>query len=304
MDAQILIVEDNEDLKDSMQEFFGILGFRTFSVAQAEEALGILKANAIDVVITDIKLPGIDGLELTDQIKKEHDAAVIVMTGYSDDYSYEEAVSRGASDFILKPVRFNELLLRLKRVLNERTLTRERIQLLEELKKQAITDGLTKLYNSRHFFEQLEIEIARYNRYGHPLSLLLLDIDYFKKYNDSYGHLEGDQALVRIGQIIQDCLRKMDLAFRYGGEEFAVILPETSLQNTEVVAERLRKAVAAETFTPQDGRTVTLTISVGAAQYVRDEELTSFVKRADNALFASKESGRNQITAIAAGSPA
>ena len=115
-----------------------------------------MKSTRIDVVITDIMLPGLDGLELTDLIKKGHDADVIVMTGYSGSYSYEEAINKGASDLVFKPVRYKELLLRLKRVLREQRLTRDRVQMLGKLQKLAITDGLTRLYNSRYFYNQLD----------------------------------------------------------------------------------------------------------------------------------------------------
>jgi PleD family two-component response regulator len=107
-------------------------------------------------------------------------------------------------------------LLRLRRVLKERRLTQDRIHMLEKLKRLSITDGLTQLYNSRYFYNQLKIEIDRTTRYQRPLSLLLLDIDNFKDYNDNYGHLEGDKVLVRLGQVIKSCLRKMDSAYRYG----------------------------------------------------------------------------------------
>ena len=157
---------------------------------------------------------------------------------------------KGASDLVFKPFRLEELLLRLKRVLKERRLTTERNRILSKLENLAITDGLTKLYNLRHFYHLLEIEIDRCSRYGHPLALLLLDIDNFKVYNDTYGHLEGDKVLVRIGQIIQSRLRTMDSAFRYGGEEFTVILPETTAQEANNVAHRIRTAVEFENFFP------------------------------------------------------
>jgi two-component system cell cycle response regulator len=135
--------------------------------SSAEEALDLLSVNTIEVVITDIMLPGMDGLELTDRIKKNHEIDVIVMTGYSTEYSYEEAISKGASDFVFKPVRFEELLLRLKRVLNERRLNQERVHMLEKLKNSPSPMALPKLFNSRHFYNQLKGEIERFNRYGH-----------------------------------------------------------------------------------------------------------------------------------------
>jgi len=240
-----------------------------------------------------------DGLELTDRIKKDYDIDVIVMTGYSGDYSYEEAISKGASDFVFKPVRFEELLLRLRRVLKERLLTQERVHMLDKLKRLSITDGLTKLYNSRYFYNQIRAEIDRTSRYQRPLSLLLLDIDQFKEYNDSYGHLEGDKVLVGMGGVIKSCLRKMDSAYRYGGEEFTVILPETEGDEAATVAERIRSMVAEDKFYPQgDDDPRTITISIGVTEYVPDEEVAIFVQRADKAMYLSKQSGRNRVSCL------
>ena len=220
------------------------------------------------------------------------------MTGYSDDYSYEEAINIGASDFVIKPVRLEELLLRLKRVLKERELTKERIRMMEKLQKLAVTDGLTKLYNSRSFYSQLETEVDRVNRYKHPLSLLLLDLDHFKDYNDNFGHLEGDKVLVRFSQIIKSCLRTNDSAYRYGGEEFTVILPETGGAEAKTVGQRIRSALEAERFSPQNGEEVTITISIGVTEYHPKEELSAFIKRADKAMYLSKQNGRNKVSAL------
>jgi diguanylate cyclase (GGDEF)-like protein len=222
------------------------------------------------------------------------------MTGYSGDYSYEEAINMGASDFVIKPVRLEELLLRLKRVLKERDLTKERVRMMEKLQRLAITDGLTKLHNSRSFYSQLEVEVDRFNRYKHPLALLLLDIDNFKSYNDSFGHLEGDKILVRISQVIKSCLRKLDTAYRYGGEEFTVILPETSCEEAMLVAERIRNVVQSEVFLPETENKISITISIGATQYAENEELSAFIQRADKAMYTSKQKGRNQVTALEA----
>jgi len=298
MAAHILIVDDDPAIRDSMFEFIQMSGYQSSMVSSAEEAIDLLQVNMVEVVITDIMLPGIDGLELTDRIKKEHDVDVIVMTGYSGDYSYEEAISKGASDFVFKPVRFEELLLRLKRVLKERQLTRERVHMLEKLKKLSITDGLTQLYNSRHFYSQLKGEIDRSNRYKHPLSLLLLDIDHFKIYNDTYGHLEGDKVLVRLGQVIKEVLRKMDSAYRYGGEEFTVILPETVGAEAETVAQRLRLTVEKESFAPDTVEAVPITISVGVTEYCPKEDESAFIQRADQAMYMSKQEGRNRVTSL------
>ncbi|OQY07810.1 MAG: diguanylate cyclase response regulator [Desulfobacteraceae bacterium 4572_123] len=298
MDIKILIVDDDDAIRDSMREFIEISGYHTFSASSAEMALEILRSNAIQVVITDIMLGGMDGLELTDKIIRDYDADVIVMTGYSGDYSYEEAINKGASDLVFKPVRFEELLLRLKRVLKERHLTLERDHMLDRMQKLAITDGLTKLYNSRYFYNQLKIEVDRSNRYKHPLSLLLLDIDHFKDYNDAYGHLEGDKVLIKIGEKIKSCLRMMDSAYRYGGEEFTIILPETSGREAVTVADRIRRSVAAEKMQPKLGVVTVVTISIGVTEYIFKEDLVKFIKRADKAMYTSKDAGRNKVSSL------
>lgn len=299
MDAHILIVDDDDAIRDAMNEFVEMAGFASYTAGSAEDALTLLQSNSIDVVITDIMLPGMDGLELTDRIKKKYEIDVIVMTGYSGDYSYEEAISKGASDFVFKPVRFEELLLRLRRVLKERRLTQDRIHMLEKLKRLSITDGLTQLYNSRYFYNQLKIEIDRTTRYQRPLSLLLLDIDNFKDYNDNYGHLEGDKVLVRLGQVIKSCLRKMDSAYRYGGEEFTVILPETEGEEAATVAERIRSAVQMDRFFPKrETEPVNITISIGVTEFHRPEEVSIFVQRADKAMYQSKQAGRNRVSCL------
>ena len=298
IDTCVLIVDDDSNIRDSIHEFIGMAGYKSFETSSAEEALEILRTNTIHVVITDIRLPGMNGLELTDLIKNRYDTDVIVITGYIGDYSYEEAINKGASDFVSKPIRFEELLLRLRRVLRERNITKERTLMLKRLQELAITDGLTKLYNSRYFYKQLDSEIDRSKRYNHPLSLLFMDIDHFKHYNDNYGHLEGDKVLAGIGKVIKSCLRKMDTAYRYGGEEFTVILPETSRGEVMTVAKRIKDAMDNEKFSPQSGKSVSITISIGATEYCRDERISEFVQRADKAMYLSKQRGRNQISTI------
>jgi diguanylate cyclase (GGDEF)-like protein len=297
-DIHILIVDDDKNVRNTMNEYVIAAGYSSRAVSCAEEALDLLESNTFQVVITDIILPAMGGLELTKTIKKDNDSDVIVMTGYSDDYSYEEAINIGASDFVIKPVRLEELMLRLRRVLKERQLTKERTRMMEKLQRLAITDGLTKLYNSRSFYSQLELEVDRFNRYGHPLALLLLDIDYFKKYNDAYGHLEGDKVLVRFSQIIKSCLRANDSAYRYGGEEFTVILPETGAEEALTVAQRIRANLEEEVFSPENGGNVTVTISIGVTEYHAKEELATFIQRADKAMYHSKQNGRNRVSTL------
>ena len=301
MDTTLLIVDDDAAIRNSMAEFLDASGYPTLKAPTAEAALDILGQDSVHIVITDILMPGMDGLELTDCITKDYpDIDIIVMTGFSAEYSYADAISKGASDFIFKPVRFEELLLRLQRVLRERDYALERKQMLEKLEKLAITDGLTKLFNSRHFYNQLRMEVNRSNRYHHPLALMLLDIDHFKDYNDSYGHLEGDKVLVKIGRIIQSCLRRMDSAYRYGGEEFTIIFPETTMAEAQSVAPRIQEALERTTFRPQTNLMTKVTVSIGLTEYRLNEDVAQFVQRADQAMYLSKRRGRNAISALSA----
>ncbi len=298
MKEYILIVDDETAIREQISEYLAAFGLQSDTAANAEEALVMLKNKQYDVVITDIKMPGMDGLALTDIIKKNYAADVIVITGYDKNYSYEDAVKLGASDFVFKPVRLEELLLRLRRVFKERRMAKERARILEKLQKLAVTDGLTKLYNARRFYYTIELEMNRSNRYNHPLGLLMLDIDDFKLYNDTYGHLEGDKVLVAIGKAITSILRTMDSAYRYGGEEFTVLLPETNIEEAATVAQRIRAEIESLQFFPEPGEPVSISVSIGVTQYKPEEDAASFVQRADKAMYISKNRGKNRVTAL------
>jgi diguanylate cyclase (GGDEF)-like protein len=163
-----------------------------------------------------------------------------------------------------------------------------------QLRELTITDSLTSLYNMRHFYSQLQLEMDRALRYKHPLSLLFLDLDRFKQYNDLHGHLDGDQVLVRLGEVIRDCLRTTDTAYRYGGDEFIVVLPMTQGSEAWNVAERIRKQfIAAYASLEKRGR-VNVTLSAGVVEYVSGEDVASFMKRGDQAMYQAKKEGGNQ----------
>jgi diguanylate cyclase (GGDEF)-like protein/PAS domain S-box-containing protein len=159
----------------------------------------------------------------------------------------------------------------------------------------SIVDELTQLYNSRHFYFQLKIELDRSNRYEHPLTLLLLDLDNFKKFNDAYGHLEGDQVLRRLGQVLKRCLRNTDFAYRYGGEEFTILLPITTSANGTVIADRIRAELKKESFSPEAGKDVHMTVSIGLAQFKLHEDMKDFVQRVDHLMYQAKKNGRDRV---------
>lgn len=173
----------------------------------------------------------------------------------------------------------------------------ERKQVQVELQEQAITDFLTGLFNRRYFFEIAEKEFAKAVRYDRPMSVIIFDLDFFKNVNDTYGHDTGDQALIQIGEMLRSKIRDVDISARYGGEEFIVLLPEMNCENTEIVAERLRKTVE-NTPIQAEGNLVNLTISVGVAGKGCTLEINSvdqLISKADQALYQAKRAGRNQV---------
>ena len=160
----------------------------------------------------------------------------------------------------------------------------------------SIIDDLTQLYNSRNFYSQLEREMERSNRYEQPLTLLLFDLDKFKDFNDTYGHVEGDQVLLRLGQVIKRCLRETDSAYRYGGEEFTIMLPMTTSEEGMVTAKRIQTELRKEAFSPMLGQEVYVTVSIGLAQYKPKEEMKAFVNRVDQLMYHAKKNGRDRIS--------
>jgi len=165
----------------------------------------------------------------------------------------------------------------------------------KKFRKLSIIDNLTQLYNSRHFFNQLKTEIDRIHRYPEPLALILLDVDNFKAFNDAFGHLEGDQVLMRLGRVIKSCLRKTDSAYRYGGEEFIVLLPMTTNADGVRIAERIRTEFKNEKFSPVFEKAVHLTLSIGISQYRSAESMQSFVQRVDRLMYRAKKQGKDRI---------
>lgn len=159
----------------------------------------------------------------------------------------------------------------------------------------SITDNLTGLFNTRHFHERLKMEIERAIRHAHPLSLMILDVDNFKNFNDSYGHLEGDQVLKKLAEVIHNGLRLGDSAYRIGGEEFAVLLPDTDLENARLAAERLCSTFAAVTFHPLPETTVRSSVSIGVSHYLLHEKSTTWFRRTDAACYAAKQQGKNCV---------
>ncbi len=165
----------------------------------------------------------------------------------------------------------------------------------QRYKELSLVDELTGLFNKRYFNQALQLEVERARRYNHPLSLLMLDIDNFKHHNDTYGHAEGDKVLAQLGRLIAANIRTNDLGCRYGGEEFALILPVTEGKSATVVAERIRKAFALEDFYPRPEEKVNKSVSIGVAEYASAESMESLIKRADENLYRAKQRGKDRF---------
>jgi len=270
-----LVVDDETGLGDLVRDILSNLGFKARSVTSGENALQELRNERYTFLITDINMPELDGIELIRMVKKEGtDINIIAMTGYDKDYTYMDVIHAGANDFIAKPFKSDEIEAKIKRILIEKK-TRD------DLRKASITDSLTGLYNQRHFFHRMEEEIDRANRQKRSLSLILLDLDKFKDYNDQYGHLAGDKVLSKSGKTILSSIREnVDLAFRYGGDEFAVILVEADNAIAQDICQRLRHG-----FEVGGG----VTASAGLATYSKDMSVNDFVGLADKNLYQAKK---------------
>lgn len=165
----------------------------------------------------------------------------------------------------------------------------------ERYRQLSVTDSLTGLFNSRHLHERLQAEVERSRRYNRPLSLLVLDCDNFKKINDTYGHLEGDKVLQALAKSIRLCLRSTDSAYRYGGEEFVVIMPEADTNSAQMLAERLRQGFADEVVLSQCGQNITCTVSIGVAGFCSNDSESQLIRRADDANYEAKRQGKNCV---------
>ena len=296
MAITILVVDNDQAIRNQVSTALKQAGYHCEDVEDTKNALALLRRHTFDVVLIDISILTItNNFEFISYIK-QYGSAIILMTNQYEDYSYEKASYLGASDFVIKPIRDIDLLMRIRHVIAERHDNKDRQAILAQLERLALTDGMTGLYNNRHFYNQLNYETDRAIRYRHDLSILLMDVDNFKTFNDTYGHLEGDKILIRFGQILRACLRANDIAFRYGGDEFIVLLPETPIESVHHVAVRILTSFAAETFAPAPDLKISKTLSIGATVFDLQEDPLNMVKRSDHAMYLAKQNGRNQIT--------
>lgn len=273
--GRVLLVEDEDLLRWSIERYLVKRGFTMTTARDGAEALAVLAGAAFDIVITDLAIAGGDGLAVAAEARRLHtETQVIIITGQGSKDTILQALRQGVSDYIEKPFDLELLLLTVEKALEKTLILRELIQL-------ARTDGLTGLYNQRHFYAVLEAEINRARRQNRALSLLLVDVDNFKSYNDRFGHLAGDAALARIAACLKRaCRRNIDAAFRYGGDEFILVLPEADRATAEGVALRAHSLLLDEG--------ISLTVSIGVAELRNGQDLKAFIREADLAMYRDK----------------
>ena len=287
----IMIVDDLMNNVIYLEQILKKSGFRTISALNGNAALNLLTEYTPDLILLDIVMPGMDGFETCTRIQNNRDfidIPVIFLSAKKDEQTIINSFIYGGIDYIVKPFNSPELLARVNTHIQLKSAK-------EKLHKLAYTDTLTGIFNRRKFIETLESERARALRYGENLSLIMIDIDHFKKINDNYGHDIGDKALIRFSNILKTSLRETDFPGRLGGEEFGILLPETNLEQTVIVAERIRKRLETESQNNEEGIPA-FTASFGIAQFNEKTDGSSLLTReADQALYMAKKTGRNKV---------
>lgn len=296
---QVLVVEDDDGDALLVERALARSEFAPIRAESRQAALQHLAAARCDAVLLDLSLPDSFGLEGLDLVHAQHsELPVIVLTGLADEALALEALNRGAQDYLVKGAWTADLLVRaLRYAIHRQAVQTENRRLLAELRQQARRDGLTGLLNRHALLEELHREWSRSSRTGGPLSCAMLDLDYFKRINDTYGHIAGDAALKAAAATLRAECRLTDLPGRYGGEEFCVILPGTTLKEALIWAGRVRARIAHAPL-PIEGHEVPLTASLGVAERLptmRGPEV--LLEQADQALRLAKQLGRNRVVA-------
>ena len=312
--GKILVIDDDASVAEILSIFLEEAGHDVTTVLSGAEAMQLIQEKAYDVILTDLVLPDVGTREKRDgglkvlEFAKDVDASVevIIITGHGTLYSIKEAMRLGAYDFIVKPPRWQEVVQEVANALVKRGLEVERDQLVREVEQVraehrelfdlATRDGATDLYNIRYFRSQLR-DLMHERPGKQSMSLVMIDTDDFKAYNDRYGHLKGDEMLQEIARVLVTNIRDTDIAARYGGDEFIVLLLETDKARAITFAERCVRLVREYSFEEGDSEHK-LTISAGVATCPEDAtDPDEFIDKADKACYAAKQAGRNQVRA-------
>ncbi len=289
---KVLIIDDNLNNIRLLTTILEDEGYSVIGIHSSTEAITVVRLQKPDLILLDIMMPGVDGFEICRLLKSEYelmDIPVIMVTAKIEGIDIKRALELGAYDYIKKPIDNIEVAARVKSALN----FREQQKRLEEM---AMRDSLTGLYNHVLLMELFEKEISKHERDSFCISYAMLDIDFFKKINDSYGHQTGDEILKQLSKLLNESIRKGDILGRYGGEEFGLVLIRTNEDNAYEICEKLRTLVESYKFTTHKGD-LNITVSMGICTKGEESSLSrpEMIKLADEALYLAKKSGRNRV---------
>ena len=305
MVAKILLVEDNKAQAKVIMDYLQESGYEVTWVMDGKSAIKTAARNEHDVVLLDLILPDMNGTQICRWLRENEETRglpIIMLTAKDSLTDKVTGLEAGADDYLLKPYKESELNARIYTCLRTKALRDELSQknrqledLLKEVKKLAIMDHLTELYNRRYFETVLTREFKKLLRYGFSLSCILLDIDHFKKVNDDFGHRAGDSVLKEIAEILTQSVRDVDTVARWGGEEFIVLLPQSSTEDAQHVASRILGAVSEHKFSDVPNRQITVSIGMANANDPSMDSAEKIISVADSAMYKAKSKGRNRI---------
>ncbi len=298
----VLTVEDNEADYIQLQRIVKEIGnIHLIHAGNLEKAFDLIQTNSVDIILLDYMLPDGSGFEFMKSLKqKQVDIPVVMITGQGNEVIASESIQSGAYDYLPKSRLNATALARVITATLEKSRFRIEIKnMTKKMAKMATRDELTGLYNRRYFNDCLEQEIERARRYDRALALAIFDLDHFKKVNDDYGHLAGDHVLRETGKTLLQLIRKIDIACRYGGEEITVIMPETNIEQSIMICERIRDHIQNFPF-EWEGKQFNITVSAGVAQYNPSSrgKTERFVQNVDRLLYEAKASGRNRVVSM------
>ena len=301
----VLVADDSATVRALVGVELEAAGYDVVEAEHGARALEIVRAGGVDVVLLDVEMPVLDGHATIQQLKADPataDLPVVFLTARSEGDDIVEALRLGAQDYLRKPPSTAELLARVRAALEVGRLRAELARRTEELDRMSRTDHLTGLFNRRHLDEAMQATAAASRRHAVPFTVLILDVDHFKRVNDTVGHAAGDEVLQRVAERLTAALRTEDLAGRWGGEEFLVVAPHTDLGGGHVLAERLRAVVGATSVQTSAGP-LSVSVSIGGAVCPADQaaDVEDLLRTADARLYEAKAAGRDRAVVTAVG---